>query len=663
MELLDQHMSALSANDTAPPVLPIMHFVSTALLLGAGALQAVLGRSATARQGTLLRRSVDSFIDTESPIALHQLLCNIGPDGCNAKGPDGCNSKGASPGAVVASPSTENPNCSSLVFKSLVDRLVNRYDVRLQRHIEEFVVAEAKLQGVSGPSGSLSDGQGLGEPKFEANLTAFTGKWGRPQRDGPPLRATALITYANWLVQNDYSSTASTIIWPIVQNDLNYVAQYWNQTGFDLWEEVNGSSFFTISSQYRALVEGSALATALGKPGSSYSNVAPQILCFLQSFWVPSAGYIDANINVDHGRAGKDASTILGSIHAFDAGLGCDAATFQPCSDKALSNHKVTVDSFRDYKINRGVAKGKAVAVGRYIEDVYYGGQPWYLTTLAAAEQLFGAVYVWKQSGSITVTDVSLAFFQDMVPGVTKGTYSNGSRGFSDLLGAVAAYADGFIDVVAKYIAPNGSMSEQFDKNDGHPLSARDLTWSYAAFLTAAARRAGIVPPPWANSQAKSIPGTCLATSVVGSYSTATATSFPPSQTPKTGTPPPSTTSRPSHTPTAPPGDCKTPTSVAVTFEVLVKTEHGQTIKLVGDVGALGDWNPEKAAPLEASQYTSNRPLWRGTLSLKAGQVVRYKYINVDSNGSPTWERDPDHTLTVPRTRATTAVQSDKWQY
>lgn len=67
---------------------------------------------------------------------------------------------------------------SSLVFKSLVDRLVNRYDVRLQRHIEEFVVAEAKLQGVSGPSGSLSDGQGLGEPKFEANLTAFTGKWG-----------------------------------------------------------------------------------------------------------------------------------------------------------------------------------------------------------------------------------------------------------------------------------------------------------------------------------------------------------------------------------------------------------------------------------------------------------------------------------------------------
>lgn len=36
-----------------------------------------------------------------------------------------------------------------------------------------------------------------------------------------------MITYANWLVQNGYTSTASTIVWPVVQNDLNYVVQYW----------------------------------------------------------------------------------------------------------------------------------------------------------------------------------------------------------------------------------------------------------------------------------------------------------------------------------------------------------------------------------------------------------------------------------------------------
>lgn len=50
---------------------------------------------------------------------------------------------------------------------------------------------------------------------------------GRPQRDGPALRAIALIAYAKWLIENGYSSTASEIVWPILENDLNYVAQYW----------------------------------------------------------------------------------------------------------------------------------------------------------------------------------------------------------------------------------------------------------------------------------------------------------------------------------------------------------------------------------------------------------------------------------------------------
>lgn len=60
-----------------------------------------------------------------------------------------------------------------------------------------------------------------------------------------------MITYSNWLIANGYQSTANDIVWPVIRNDLNYVAQYWNQTGFDLWEEVNGSSFFTVASQHQ----------------------------------------------------------------------------------------------------------------------------------------------------------------------------------------------------------------------------------------------------------------------------------------------------------------------------------------------------------------------------------------------------------------------------
>ena len=50
---------------------------------------------------------------------------------------------------------------------------------------------------------------------------------GRPQRDGPPLRAIALLGYAQWLIDNGYESTANDILWPVIRNDLEYSAQYW----------------------------------------------------------------------------------------------------------------------------------------------------------------------------------------------------------------------------------------------------------------------------------------------------------------------------------------------------------------------------------------------------------------------------------------------------
>ena len=96
------------------------------------------------------------------------------------------------------------------------------------------------------------------------------------------------------------------------------------------------------------------------------------IFC-LQSYWNPSGAYITANTG--GGRSGKDANTVLTSIHTWDIEAGCDAATFQPCSDKALSNLKVYVDSFRSiYSINSGIASNAAVATGRYPEDSYQGG-------------------------------------------------------------------------------------------------------------------------------------------------------------------------------------------------------------------------------------------------------------------------------------------------
>ncbi len=92
-----------------------------------------------------------------------------------------------------------------------------------------------------------------------------------------------------------------------------------------------------------------------------------------QSFWNPGGSYITAN--TASGRTGKDANTVLASIHTFDAEAGCDATTFQPCSDKALANLLAYTNAFRSiYSINNGIASNAAVATGRYPEDVYFNG-------------------------------------------------------------------------------------------------------------------------------------------------------------------------------------------------------------------------------------------------------------------------------------------------
>lgn len=67
---------------------------------------------------------------------------------------------------------------SALTFKALVDAFIAGNTV-LQSQVEDYVYAQAQLQAVSNPSGSLLDGTGLGEPKFEVDGTAFTGSWGR----------------------------------------------------------------------------------------------------------------------------------------------------------------------------------------------------------------------------------------------------------------------------------------------------------------------------------------------------------------------------------------------------------------------------------------------------------------------------------------------------
>lgn len=65
------------------------------------------------------------------------------------------------------------------MFKCIVDTFTNSYDAGLQTQIQNYIASQARLQGVSNPSGSLWDGSGLAEPKFYVDLTQYTGAWGK----------------------------------------------------------------------------------------------------------------------------------------------------------------------------------------------------------------------------------------------------------------------------------------------------------------------------------------------------------------------------------------------------------------------------------------------------------------------------------------------------
>src|SRR5436305_4207122 len=101
---------------------------------------------------------------------------------------------------------------------------------------------------------------GIGEPKFRVDGTAFSDPWGRPQNDGPALRAITLCRWANALLdQHQQAAIIEQEILPVVIDDLKYVEKHWRDRCVDLWEEVRGKNFYTEMVQRRSMVDGAKL--------------------------------------------------------------------------------------------------------------------------------------------------------------------------------------------------------------------------------------------------------------------------------------------------------------------------------------------------------------------------------------------------------------------
>jgi glucoamylase len=297
----------------------------------------------------------------------------------------------------------------------------------------------------------------------------------------------------------------------VIKADLEYVSHYWNESGFDLWEEVEGLHFFNLVVSARSLREGSVFARSFGDHGAAewYAEQAVYIEKLLTKFWNQKKGHLVETLWSK--RSGLDCGLLLGSLHALPSDASSDEALYPPWSDEMLiSLLALTRDQHDRFPINSRPSEDQdddvetyafeGTGIGRYPEDVYdgygtsnRGGNPWFLCTSSAAEILYRTASHISTSTNLTITPLGLPFYESLLAtsslDVQVGTFGPSDALYNSVIERLRTTGDDFLEVVKSHVDVEGSMSEQFDRVTGYMRGARDLTWSYGAFLGAVRAR------------------------------------------------------------------------------------------------------------------------------------------------------------------------------
>jgi glucoamylase len=443
--------------------------------------------------------TLDEWVTSESTAATRKLLGSLGRNG-----------------AVVASPDESTPNQNyyfhwirdgALTMDVVVTLYASAPDAEYRAEygklLRSYVAFSRKNQTELQPSGFT----GLGEPKFLVSGTVFPDTWGRPQNDGPALRSITLCRWAQLLLDEDGDDPiVQNEIKPVLLDDLEYVRQHWPDKCTDLWEEVRGQHFYTQMVQRRALLDGAKLLDRTGETSlaNDCRGQVPLLEASLARYFDEIRNYILSTLDADgNGKTSQlDAAVVLATLHGETA--------FQPfCSpsdDRVLATAVAVRKAFVEmFPINQNAtdSDGEPMepAIGRYPEDKYDGandsdGNPWFLITAAFAEHAYRTRNILTSAGSVAVTDRSLPFLLHALNAggsaavlTTGETIRVSDPRFSAITNGLTVVGDGYLRRIRSSAAADGSLSEQFKGTNGAMAGAVDLTWSYAALLTAVDHR------------------------------------------------------------------------------------------------------------------------------------------------------------------------------
>ncbi|WP_286571551.1 glycoside hydrolase family 15 protein [Variovorax gracilis] len=296
------------------------------------------------------------------------------------------------------------------------------------------------------------------ETRVNPDGTLDVARWSRPQHDGPPLRALALL---RWVAGGRLDAPLLAEVNALIRFDIDFTLHHWREPSFDIWEEESGHHYYTLRVSAAALAESAAWLHGEGDPAQAQRcrEESQAVLSRLNDFWVDERtgdrdathGYYRSRRLPDDQPSSKalDIAVILSAIHS----LGAEAA--HGPADPRMQATLARLDALFDaaYPINHGRAAGRGPAMGRYAGDVYYSGGAYYFSTLGAAEFCFrvaalgGDAPWWLERG------------------------------------------DAYLATVRAYTPASGDLSEQFDQRSGAQTSAKQLAWSHAAFISCVSAR------------------------------------------------------------------------------------------------------------------------------------------------------------------------------
>lgn len=516
------------------------------------------------------KEKFEEWVEEQTTTALQNLQNNIADNNLNNNtllySP-----KGMIEGIVLASPSESNPDYfydwtrdTAITMNTIVNvlrvqaeskkpesrldaLLLAGIDLKLFGTVLKYMNKTYTTQRTENLSGNFLSNElkGLGEPKWNVDGMAFDGSWGRPQNDGPALRATTFMHFLKLLDDSDSSfsqmfpllepnllnqtslvfSNEKDLYDKILYYDLLFVTQNWNKESFDIWEELNGNHFFTSLVQLNSLKLGIDLLTSKkwdspdGVSNGDFiqilKNTYNSALCFIKyqsGFQNELKNHIIENPQFTNMRSGLDIATLIAAIIAHDP-ISDDPTSIVPYNfnDSYVLNtlHELTQQMSILYPINHSLtAPDLGVSLGRYPEDVYNGngvseGNPWFLATATGAQLIYGFINLHLKNkmdlliaasfGTWDQNFFSKFFVLQFNPNLVDVNYHliipYGSSLYIQTLTDMMNYADSFLDQVRQHVSDEGNMSEQFNKYTGYQQGARDLTWSYGTFWNTAILR------------------------------------------------------------------------------------------------------------------------------------------------------------------------------